>query len=119
MLDRQDQRGTPIGYLPLPRDEIRPARMPRPTDIEHIKVLLQQREEAGHPIVSVIGHPDTAAVISDRLGRDLPANRAGIRLREGDLLIVAQFTDRKGNPYLLPEGATTLPGDASLEWWTV
>ena len=53
---------------------------------------------------SVVGHPDTANVLSDILGWDVPANRESIRLEKGDVLYVAQLMGGR-----LPEGATTLP----------
>lgn len=49
-------------------------------------------------IVSVIGHPDTAAVLG------VPCNRASITLEKGDVLFVAQLQGGR-----LPEGSTTLP----------
>ena len=54
--------------------------------------------------VSVIGHPDTAAVVSGLLGRPVPCNRASISLEEGDVLYVAQLEGGR-----LPEGANVLP----------
>lgn len=53
---------------------------------------------------SVIGHADTAAVVSGLLGRPAAFNRTNVRLQKGDVLYVAQVTGGR-----LPEGATTLP----------
>ena len=64
--------------------------------------------------VSVIGHPDTAAVVADILGRDVPANRVSISLKAGDVLYVAQLMGGR-----LPEGATTLPEGFSLKFLKV
>ena len=61
--------------------------------------------------VSCIGHPDTAAVVSDILGREVPCNRTSISLSDGDVLYVAQLTGGR-----LPEGATTLPEGFSLSF---
>ena len=55
-------------------------------------------------VMSYIGHQDTAAVVSDILGRNIPANRGNIALEYGDVLYVAQITGGR-----LPEGSTTLP----------
>ncbi len=64
--------------------------------------------------VSVIGHPDTAAVVADMLGREVPANRVSISLEAGDVLYVAQLMGGR-----LPEGATTLPEGFSLKFLRV
>lgn len=71
-------------------------------------------EIAGSDFMSVIGHADTAAVVSNILKRDVPANRASVRLEKGDILYVAQVTGGR-----LPEGATTLPEGFSLAFLKV
>lgn len=48
--------------------------------------------------VSVVGHPDTAAVLG------VPFNRTNLKLSKGDVLYVAQLVGGR-----LPEGCTTLP----------
>jgi hypothetical protein len=48
--------------------------------------------------VSVVGHPDTAAVLGVKF------NRANVKLQKGDILYVAQLVGGR-----LPEGATSLP----------
>ena len=53
---------------------------------------------------SVVGHQDTANVLTALLGVEVPMNRASVRLQDGDILYVAQITGGR-----LPEGATTLP----------
>lgn len=55
-------------------------------------------------VVSAIGHPDLAEVVSNELGINVPANRINVRLEKGDTLIVAQLLGGR-----LPEGATKLP----------
>ena len=64
--------------------------------------------------VSTIGHADTASVVSNTLGLDIPANRASVTLSYDDIIIVAQYSGPR-----LPEGATTLPEGATIKWWTV
>lgn len=49
-------------------------------------------------VVSVVGHPDTAAVLG------VPCNRVNLSLKKGDVLYVAQLTGGR-----LPEGCTSLP----------
>lgn len=63
-----------------------------------------------------IGHADMAAIAADALGVDaaLLHNRASVTLGIGDELIVAQYKGPR-----LPEGTTTLPEGATIEWWHV
>jgi hypothetical protein len=113
MLDRDSQRGTPLGYTPSSSDQAGcVARMPRPVDDP--ADLLRMYAEHGIPIISVIGHADTAAVMSSMLGRELVADRRSIQLEDGDLLLVGQYIGPR-----LPEGATALPDGARIEWWVV
>ena len=65
-------------------------------------------------VESAIGHQDTAKVVSDILGFEVKPNRVSIKLNENDLLYVAQYTGPR-----LPEGATTLPEGAILEFFEV
>ena len=76
-----------------------------PVPIEELKMT---------DFVSVIGHADTAAVVSNLLGKEAPCHRASIHLDAGDILYVAQVTGGR-----LPEGATTLPEGFSLSWLKV
>ena len=62
-------------------------------------------------VVSAIGHPDTAVVVSNILRREIPVNRVSISLQPGDVLYVAQLVGGR-----LPEGATTLPEGFSLRF---
>ena len=73
-------------------------------------VIRQDIEEAGG-FTSVVGHADTAAVFSSLLGLDVPCNRATFTLEEGTTLFVGQYKGPR-----LPEGATTLPEGAKVEW---
>lgn len=65
-------------------------------------------------VESAIGHQDTAKVVSDILGFEVKPNRVSIKLNENDVLYVAQYTGPR-----LPEGATTLPEGAILEFFEV
>ncbi len=61
---------------------------------------------------SVIGHEDTAQVVSGLLGMSVPTNRIPISLESGkDTLIIAQVMGGR-----LPEGATTLPEGMKIEF---
>lgn len=73
-------------------------------------VIRQEIEEVGG-FTSIVGHADTAAVFSDILGLDVPCNRATFTLEEGVVLFVGQYKGPR-----LPEGATTLPEGAKVEW---
>ena len=63
---------------------------------------------------SVVGHPDTANVLSTILGVEVAFNRESVKLEPGDVLYVAQVTGGR-----LPEGATTLPDGISLSFLKV
>ena len=73
-------------------------------------VIRQGIEEEGG-FTSIVGHADTAAVFSGLLGLDVPCNRATFQLEEGVTLFVGQYKGPR-----LPEGATTLPEGAKVEW---
>ena len=60
---------------------------------------------------SAVGHPDTASVVGDIIGIDVPMNRISVNLNKGMTLIVAQLTGGR-----LPEGATTLPEGFSIKF---
>ena len=65
-------------------------------------------------VMSAVGHPDTAAVISNLLGKEVPANRININLEKGDILYVAQIMGGR-----LPEGCKTLPENFSMKFYKV
>lgn len=75
--------------------------------VEQARVLAADAE-------SVVGHADTAAVFSDVLGLEVPANRATVSLVKGDRLLVGQYRGPR-----LPEGASQLPEGATIQWLTV
>lgn len=71
-------------------------------------------EVAASDFMSVIGHPDTARVMSGMLGKEVEFNRANLRLAKGDILYVAQVVGGR-----LPEGATELPEGVTLQFLKV
>lgn len=112
MLNREDQRGSPKGYTPRTEDAImKHCRIPRPVD-DPARAL--ERLSQGREIVSCIGHENTAAVLSDALGTNLSSQRTTVKLEDHDVLLVGQYIGPR-----LPEGATTLPEGATIEWWLV
>ena len=71
-------------------------------------------EEIPAEAESIIGHADTAAVVSTILGRDVPCNRASVMLSDEDVLYVAQVVGGR-----LPEGATTIPDGMELKFYRI
>ncbi len=71
-------------------------------------------EDIPTDVVSSIGHADTAVVLSDLLGFEVPMNRAFVTLDEDTELYVAQLVGGR-----LPEGATTLPEGFSFKFYRV
>ena len=71
-------------------------------------------EEIPTEAVSIIGHKDTATVVSTILGRDVPCNRASVMLSDEDVLYVAQVVGGR-----LPEGATTIPDGMELKFYRI
>ncbi len=63
---------------------------------------------------SAIGHKETADVLSSELGAPIPVNRETVKLKSGDEVIVAQYIGQR-----LPEGATSLPEGARIEYFSV
>jgi len=65
-------------------------------------------------ITSAVGHADVAALFSAQLGIDVPVNRVTVEMDANTTLLVGQYKGPR-----LPEGATTLPEGATIEWWIV
>jgi len=63
---------------------------------------------------SFVGHESTAAVFSAELGLSVAHNRATLKLEIGDTVLVGQYSGQR-----LPEGATSLPEGAAIEWWLI
>jgi len=71
-------------------------------------------EDIPADVVSAVGHADTAAVLSDMLGFEVPVNRISVTLDNETELYVAQLVGGR-----LPEGATTLPEGFSFKFYRV
>lgn len=65
-------------------------------------------------VESYVGHIDTAAVIGDLLGMEVPAQRRFGTLAPDETAIIAQVLGGR-----LPEGATTLPEGFSIQFFQV
>jgi len=77
-----------------------------PISVSEVSVLLR----AG-VLESAVGHATTATVLSSILESSVPCNRVSVKLSSGDSCVVAQFVGPR-----LPEGATTLPEGARIEF---
>lgn len=64
--------------------------------------------------ISAVGHPDTAMILTDMLGKDVPCNRVSIKLTPYDTLIVAQIIGGR-----LPAGTTKLPDGFKMQFLKV
>lgn len=64
--------------------------------------------------ISAVGHPDTASVISNIIGKEVPVNRISISLEKGDVLYVAQLLGGR-----LPEGCKSLPEGFQIKFYKV
>lgn len=65
-------------------------------------------------VVSCIGHADTANVLTDMLGFDVPCNRQNVTVDADTDLYVAQVVGGR-----LPEGAITLPEGYAIKFFKV
>jgi len=101
MLGRDEQSGTPAGYTPRAEDTMTVARVPRPVD--NPRELLAAWADHGVQPTSIVGHADTAAVLSAALDIELTPNRVSVKLAPGDVLLVGQYIGPR-----LPEGTTAL-----------
>ena len=78
---------------------------------DNIVDLIAAKDSDVVSLESVIGHADTAWIVSGMLGIELPVNRANVKLACGEKMIVAQYSGPR-----LPEGATVLPEGAKIEF---
>jgi len=78
------------------------------------EVAIDVAAEFAKTATSVVGHQDTAAVLSAELGVPVAFNRTTVSLQKGDVVLVGQYRGPR-----LPEGATSLPQGASISWYLV
>ena len=71
-------------------------------------------EVAKADFISVVGHADTAIILSRILGRKVVMNRASNRLTKDDVYYVAQVVGGR-----LPEGTTVLPEGKKMRFFKV
>ncbi len=71
-------------------------------------------EDIPADVISAVGHADTANVLTNMLGFEVPMNRAFVTLDADTELYVAQLVGGR-----LPEGATTLPEGFTFKFYRV
>jgi hypothetical protein len=106
MIDREKQVG---------RDAMDGVRIPRPVSdralTEYCRMMLAGEIEWE----SAVGHADTSSVFANELGLPILPNRVSVKLTDPSTrALVGQYVGPR-----LPEGATTLPEGATIEWWVV
>ena len=90
--------------------------MPEDSEVSIVEVSIESVKDylTKNKFSSVVGHQDTASIISELLGFEINMNRQSISLEIGDRLIVAQYSGPR-----LPEGTTRLPEGAKIRWMNV
>ena len=83
----------------------------RVTKMDRSKAI-ERLQETEHK--SVLGHRDIANVVSEDLYMDIQFNRETIKLREGDSMIVCQYSGPR-----LREGSVQLPPEAQIDYFLV
>lgn len=83
-------------------------------DIAPLTLVDAKRIAENFSAISVVGHQDTANLFSNLLEIEIPFNRTSLKLFPGDVLIVGQYSGTR-----LPEGISTLPDGATIEWLLV
>jgi hypothetical protein len=64
--------------------------------------------------VSIVGHDDTAVLLSELLGVPITKNRVSTSLKVEDCILVCQYNGER-----LAEGAKTLPPNATIRYFLV
>lgn len=87
------------------------------TNEEAVYLVRKYDSETGrtsYECESCIGHADTAHLVGQALGCELPANRATISLQPGEVVLLAQYEGER-----LAEGTKILPNDAKISFFRV
>jgi ferredoxin-fold anticodon binding domain-containing protein len=64
--------------------------------------------------ISIVGHDDTAALLSELLGVPIIKNMVSTSIKVGDCILVCQYNGER-----LAEGAKTLPPNATIRYFLV
>ena len=81
------------------------------TSAELVREEISIAEECGGEVVSIVGHADTAALLSAEIGREVQTNRVSYTMDPDDVLLVGQYQGPR-----LPEGTKELPAGAKITW---
>lgn len=90
------------------------AHFPATISVDEISLATVRDLVSYSSIDSAVGHTETAAIFSSLLGVAVPMQRRTVTLECGDVAIIGQYRGPR-----LPEGATTLPTDATIVWYRV
>lgn len=95
-------------------------RVPRPIALDDARAMIARATE----IVGAVGHADTARLIAGALELSVERvhGRITVRLRGGpdeeydraEMALIGAYVGPR-----LPEGCTTLPEGAEIDWWVV
>lgn len=85
--------------------------LPGPTTVRFEEI---DTTEVPTDVTSAVGHADTAAVLTNILGFEVPMNRVSVSLDEFTELFVAQLVGGR-----LPEGSTSLPEGFKFKFFRV
>lgn len=80
----------------------------------NVSISQVKAEDVPTDVESCIGHADTANVLTNMLGFDVPCNRVSVTINADTELYVAQVVGGR-----LPEGATTLPEGFRINFFKV
>lgn len=83
-------------------------------EVENVKRLIDTCPSNQINFISAIGHENMSIMLTDVLERHIALNRISVYLEKSDRCIIAQYNGPR-----LPEGATTLPDNASIKWLLV
>ena len=81
------------------------------TSAKLVREEISIAEKRGREVVSIVGHADTAALLSAEIGREVQMNRVSYTMGDDDVLLVGQYQGPR-----LPEGAKELPAGAKIAW---
>ena len=89
------------------------ASLPAEVSVREIS-LADARAQVASGFEPAVGHIDTAAIFSEQLGVPVPASRVTVTLVKNETVLVGQYKGPR-----LPEGTTTLPAGATIQWLLV
>lgn len=82
-----------------------------PVVVKAKEISLEEAKVLAADAQSAVGHVDTANVFAEQLDVPVPAARVTVSLHSGDTVLVGQYRGPR-----LPEGCTTLPAEATIQW---